>query len=228
MSHKNIRDLTGQVFGRLTVKGDTGRRQNRQVIWSCICLCGNTTDAQGSHLRSGHTQSCGCYARQRSAEWHTKHGGAFTRLYRTWSSMAKRCANPNDKVFKNYGGRGISVCVEWRDDFAAFRAWAEMSGYEDHLTIDRIDVNGNYEPANCRWVTKSVQSQEHTRRLRPVICDDAAFFISINAAARGTNKGKIAIGMAARGNYKTAGGHRWRYATQDDLDIIEEMKRETL
>jgi len=157
-----IKDLTGQRFGRLVVLYDTGERKNRKVVWHCKCDCGSEVDVIGSDLTSGCTTSCGCYNRERSAEANTTHGMSRreeTRpVYQTWRDMLQRCENPNDKRYKDYGGRGITVCPEWHD-VKVFINWALASGWGKGLTLDRINNDGNYEPSNCRWATWKVQQR---------------------------------------------------------------------
>ena len=151
------KDLTGKRFGRYTVvrRADsyiskTGSYQSR---WLCRCDCGNERIVFAQALKSGNSLSCGCY--QKDAV--TKHGWKGSRLYGIWHNMKHRCTNQNCKEYRNYGGRGISVCEEWME-FSPFKDWALDNGYSDALTIDRIDVDGNYEPTNCRWVSAKVQA----------------------------------------------------------------------
>ncbi len=153
------KDLSGQRFGRLTalyrMEGVNCR------YYYCKCDCGNTVTVLGSSLISGNTKSCGCLHREQLAERNYRHGERRTRLYKTWISMKQRCSVHRDK-YKQWEGRGIKVCDEWRDSFTAFKDWAEASGYKEDLTIDRIDVNSNYEPSNCRWITKREQQFNKT------------------------------------------------------------------
>lgn len=157
MSGKPI-DLKGQVFTYLTVLDrdtDSGNGKKPIVKWLCQCKCGKIISVPGGQLRSSHTVSCGCRK--------VKHGFANKeRLYQTWSNMRRRCNNPNNNRWEQYGGRGITICAEW-DDYAAFRSWALSHGYNDALSIDRIDVDGNYCPANCRWVDSKTQANNVTR-----------------------------------------------------------------
>lgn len=155
-------DLTGQRFGRLVVVERAGTSRNRQAMWRCRCDCGKKIAVQGYHLRTGHTQSCGCFHRDQTKRANTTHGEEGTRLYGIWRGMKSRCYNPNVQKYKDYGGRGIKICEEWLDDFQAFYDWAMSHGYTDALSIDRIDVDGNYEPSNCRWAT--AKEQRHNRR----------------------------------------------------------------
>lgn len=154
---KKVRmNITGQKFGRLTVIECVGVNKHNQSRWKCRCDCGNEVIVTGIHLKNGHTVSCGKHAT------YIKHGLRNTRLYKVWLTMKSRCNNPNMRCYKHYGGRGISVCGEWENDFLSFHEWAMENGYDENApfgicTLDRIDVNGNYEPSNCRWVDMKVQ-----------------------------------------------------------------------
>lgn len=149
--------MIGQVFGRLTVFKQATSAKSGNIRWFCICDCGSETITYGSHLRNGNTKSCGCLEKEVKGKTAIKHGMSGTRLYNIWSWMKRRCNDTKTKSYPDYGGRGITYCNEW-EKFEPFRDWAMESGYTDALTIDRINVNGNYEPSNCRWADKKTQA----------------------------------------------------------------------
>lgn len=156
-SHPNkaFVDLTGLKFGRLKVLCKENKDKYGKIYWKCLCECGNITIVRGSALKSGNTKSCGCKIYDTNNQ---KHGLRNTRLYGVWCGIKSRCYNVSNNAFDRYGGRGICMCEEWRNDFITFYNWALDNGYSENLSIDRIDVNGNYEPSNCRWATAKEQS----------------------------------------------------------------------
>lgn len=162
------KDLSGMKFGRLTVIFQTEdyiipSSKKHYARWHCVCDCGNECDVTGTHLKSGHSTSCGCVQHEFCGSINRTHGGSRDRLYGVWSSIKGRCYNINDNFYYEYGGRGIKVCDEWCDNYSEFKKWAYANGYDDkaeymQCTIDRIDVDGDYCPENCRWVSALIQS----------------------------------------------------------------------
>lgn len=168
-----ILDLTGERYGRLVVVKEAEARKYGRIAWVCECECGKIVTVTGNDLRRGRTSSCGCYRRETATEHckkdFTTHGETNSRLFRVWVNVKKRCYNPHYKGYKDYGGRGICICEEWRNSYEAFRIWALANGYDENAprgqcTLDRINNNGNYEPANCRWVDMKTQAQNRRPR----------------------------------------------------------------
>lgn len=158
----SIKDLTGEKFGRLTVlrraPNKVGKDGRRRVQWVCQCECRNEVTVLGDNLKGGKSNSCGCLSKEANRNNFSTHGETHTKLYGVWCAIKRRCNNPNAAYYDSYGGRGICVCSDWSQSYETFRDWAIASGYCEGLTIDRIDVNGNYEPSNCRWVGSDVQA----------------------------------------------------------------------
>jgi hypothetical protein len=149
-------NLTNQTFGRLTVLDASGTDSRRNTLWRCRCSCGNATIVRGTRLRSGETKSCGCLMRERvSIHGHCAHY-RHSPEYTSYAHMKERCVNPHNNRFYLYGARGIRVCNRWLHSFPNFLA--DMGRRPSRTyTLDRIDNDGNYEPTNCRWATKSQQ-----------------------------------------------------------------------
>lgn len=158
-------DLTGQTFGRLTALGPIERR-NKRVHWLCACGCGSEAVVNGDYLRRLLTLSCGCLHAERTSAARKKHGQSNSRLYRVWRQIINRCTRPKVKAYKNYGGRGIAICNEWRHDYSAFHAYvSELEHYgENGYSLDRINNDGNYEPGNLRWATHLQQANNKRGR----------------------------------------------------------------
>jgi hypothetical protein len=165
---QHLIDLTGKRFGRLVVVG-RGLKHGNSWFWRCKCDCGSEARVAGAQLRRGRTQSCGCLMVAVTVARSTKHGHAnrsgLTKTYRSWSHMIGRCRNPNDGAYRHYGGRGIQVCERWLESYQNFLE--DMGVAPRGTSLDRVDVNGNYEASNCRWAT-SVQQGRNKRLTRRV------------------------------------------------------------
>lgn len=163
---KRTENLNGLKFGKLTVL-EFSHTSNHGAMWKCKCDCGNEIITRASNLKSGKSKSCGCKrANGEGYKWHTTHGMSGTKLYGVYLSMKNRCCRPATERYKSYGARGIRICDEWMQDAGAFIKWAMENGYREGLQIDRIDVNGNYAPENCRFITPIENAQNKCNTLR--------------------------------------------------------------
>ena len=165
-------NLIGRKFDRWTVIAKAEKR-NGMSVWKCRCECGTEKEVYQKHLLSGATKSCGCLAKEKSSKRMKqnnptvrKHKMCYTRLYNVWSGIKQRCQNPHNTKYQNYGGRGIKICEEWQD-FGNFMQWALNNGYDETLTIDRINYDGDYEPCNCRFIT--IQEQQFNKSTNHLI-----------------------------------------------------------
>lgn len=160
----NYEDISGKKFNKLTALEYAGQGNRRRTYWICQCECGNKVRVQTVHLKSGHTKSCGCVMKDNQkniGKLNYVNGLSQTRIGRIYCNMINRCRNKKIPMYKYYGARGIKFCNEWhplKNGFKNFCDWAFANGYSEELTLDRIDVNGNYEPSNCRWVDKITQA----------------------------------------------------------------------
>lgn len=204
-------DLKGQKFGKLKVcylgcKPNTTK--SKEKFWVCECECGNQVTVSGYLLRSGQTKSCGCITKNRMAKIATetpwkKHGMSSTRLYKIYYAMRDRCYNIHKCNYDKYGGRGITVCQEWLDDFMNFYNWSIENGYSDELSIDRINVDGNYEPSNCRWECATIQQ--------------------FNRGKQSNNStGYIGVSKVKSGNYRAYIKKNGKQITLGTFETIEE------
>lgn len=166
-----MEDLTGKRYGKLTVIKFSHKKAGK-YYWLCQCDCGKIKAIVSCSLKSGNTKSCGCEMNKHSTigERTKTHGQSHTRLHNIWLDIKKRCNSVTNQAYERYGGRGIQVCKEWMEDYMNFYNWAVSHGYNENLSIDRIDNNGNYEPNNCRWTTK--KQQANNRRTNVYITKD--------------------------------------------------------
>jgi len=187
-------DLTNQRFGRLVVLQREGT-QCGSATWLCECDCGNKTIVNGHNLRRGLIVSCGC--KRATVPSFKTHGKSKTRLHNIWRGIKQRCYNPNRDSYMQYGGRGITMCNEWKDSFESFYDWSMENGYSDDLSIDRIDNDGNYEPGNCRWATKEEQANNRTTSANLTLNEEThtiAEWTRITGLSKATIEGRLKRG----------------------------------
>lgn len=194
----SVKDIVNIKFGRLTVI-ERGPNQTRKcgqkfATWICKCDCGNTAVVAGYRLRNGSTKSCGCFR----SEMMATHRKSNTKLYSVWASMRKRCNSEKDDSYKHYGGRGIKVCDAWNNSFEEFYKWSMENGYKEGLSIDRIDVNGDYYPENCRWATW-IEQANNTRKNKFLTFNGETYTMAEWARITGIPEGVIQLRLSRLG-----------------------------
>jgi len=185
-------DLTGQRFGRLTVISRAENAKRGSARWHCKCDCGKVTIVVAGSLKSGNTKSCGCITSERmnTIKLRLTHGKTDSSLYKIWEAMKERTGRQSCKNYNNYGGRGIFVCDEWKNDFQTFFDWAMQNGYKKGLTIDRINNYDGYLPDNCRWATTKEQNNNR-RNNKYLTHDNKTMTVAEWADALGINNGLL-------------------------------------
>ncbi len=187
---KTIKNITGQKFGRLTPTGNTkyviykggGRRV---LLRECLCECGKSCYVITQRLLGGNTKSCGCLKREQTIQRNTKHGYAKSKEHDCWVRLNQRCKNPNNKAYANYGGRGIKVSDRWQGKFGFINFLSDMGPcHNKAYSIERIDVNGDYEPANCKWASDIEQSRNHRIRKDNVTGMSGVYFLGAGKRVR--------------------------------------------
>ncbi len=198
-----VPEMVGRRYGRLTVLAVESRGTGAKI--AVLCDCGTNKSVRASHVQGGLTKSCGCYMRQMTKEKNTTHGQCRTKEYDAWCGMKRRCYKEIDKNYKNYGGRGITVCERWRHSFEAFLE--DMGPRPAKHSIERVDVNGNYEPSNCRWATH--KEQMHNTRLTTLSVEIAKEIR--RRVATGESKASVArsLGVNYSSVKQVAYGHQW-------------------
>lgn len=237
-------NLTGKRFGRLTVLCLDHKKPRKDggniLFWLCKCDCGNEVVVRGDNLRSGNTISCGCFARENTSNIKKTHGKTNTKLYGIWENIKSRILNKNDVAYPNYGGRGLTICSEWLNDFMSFYNWSIQNGYSENLTIDRINNNKGYYPDNCRWVGYHIQASNRrtpknnkTGYIGVYFSKDKNSYVAqITINKKIHNLGKfetIKEALAARNNYIIK-NNLFEYKLQDfkECNVIYEDTRNTL
>lgn len=185
---QKAKDLTGMTFGNLTAIKKT-QRKNRNTLWLCKCKCGNEVECYQYNLQRGTSTSCGCLRSFYAKQSRNCHGESKGTLYKKWSSIKARCYNEKSPNYRNYGGRGIKMCDDWLE-FWTFREWAYENGYSEKLTLERIDVNGDYKPENCTWIT--MEEQQNNKR-RSVFIEYNGYRKTVSQWAREVGISKEAL-----------------------------------
>lgn len=169
--NKHFKDISGKRYNKLVVLED-GFKKDNDIWCKVLCDCGNIKFIRKSSIKNNNSRSCGCIHSIELSDRNKKHLLSKTKIYKIYHAMKKRCYDKNDNEYKNYGERGISICNEWLNDFMIFYNWSIQNGYTEGLSIDRIDVNGNYNPNNCRWIEKSIQQLNKRNSIRFLINGD--------------------------------------------------------
>lgn len=204
---KSNADIINRRYGRLTAVKQVENDKHNHRQWLCRCECGNEIVVLQNSLTSGRTRSCGCYYKETRRTSARTHGQSKTRLFHIWAEMLERCKNTNRHDYKYYGGKGVTVCEEWKV-FEVFAKWAHESGYAENLSIDRIDSNGDYTPANCRWADWVTQMNNTNRN----------HFITANGETHTVAEWSRITGISLSTlNYRISGG--WK-----PEDIISKSK----
>lgn len=198
-----ILQLAGRRYTKLTVLSQLDVRNGKR-IWLCQCDCGNKVEVAGSDLQRGHKKSCGCYKREENANRLTKHGMKRTKFYGVWCGIKSRCNNKNHEYYHIYGGRGIKVCDRWQDFMNFYSDMIE--GYSEGLTVERLNVNGDYSPENCVWATN--KEQGNNKRSNRVFTIDGVTDTLMNLCERyemnyGTVKSRLRYGWDIERSLKT-------------------------